>query len=78
MNLCLSNEKCLMLSDQGIVLDRHISSKGIEVDPKKVKIYLIFQVPKSRNVLRASLDMWDITDDSLKISAKYNLPCSPC
>ena len=38
MNFCFSNEKCLMLSDQGIILDRHISRKGIEVDPTKVNI----------------------------------------
>ena len=43
MNLCLINEKCLMLSDQGIVLGHHISSKGVEVDPTKVKI--IYDLP---------------------------------
>lgn len=40
MKLCLSNENFLVLSDQGIVLGHHISSKGIEVDLAKVKIIL--------------------------------------
>lgn len=42
INLCLSDEACIMLSDQGIVLVHHISNKGIEVDLVKVKVYLNF------------------------------------
>ena len=44
MDLCLSNEKCLMLCDQAIVLGHHISNKGIEVDPAKVSV--IVNLPK--------------------------------
>lgn len=37
-NLSLSNEIYFMLMIEGIVLGHHISSKGICVDPKKIKI----------------------------------------
>ena len=45
MNLCLSNEKFIMLSDQSIVLGHHISNKGIQVDTAKVKIILELPSP---------------------------------
>jgi hypothetical protein len=45
MNLCLSNEKCLMLCDQGILLGRHISSKGIDVEPAKVSVVVYLPKP---------------------------------
>ncbi|KAH9296612.1 hypothetical protein KI387_040200, partial [Taxus chinensis] len=35
--LSLSHEKCLMMMDQGIVLEHHISAQEIQVDPKKVE-----------------------------------------
>ena len=37
-NLSLSHEKCHMLMIKGIVLGHLISSKGIQVDPKKIQI----------------------------------------
>lgn len=46
-----------MLSDQGIVLGHHISSKGIEVDPTKVKIIYKLPIPQKQNMLEASLGM---------------------
>jgi hypothetical protein len=46
MNLYKSNEKCIMFSEQGIVLGYHISSKGIEFDPLKVKIILDLPSPQ--------------------------------
>ena len=36
-NLSLSHEKCHMLMIEGIVLGHLISSKGIQVDPKKIQ-----------------------------------------
>ena len=35
-NLSLSNEKCFMMLNEGIVLGHYISSQGIKVDPSKI------------------------------------------
>ena len=39
-----------MLSDQGIILGHHISSKGIEVDPAKVNIIVNLPSPQKKDV----------------------------
>jgi hypothetical protein len=61
MNLSLSNEKCNMMMNEGIVLGHHISSRGIEVDKNKVKIITLLPTPlkdadpptrRSRSALR--------------------------
>ena len=44
MNLFLSNKKCLLLCDQGIILGHHISTKGIDVD--LAKINFIVNLPR--------------------------------
>ena len=47
-NLVLNWEKCHFMVNQGIVLGRIISSRGIEVD--KAKIELISKMPPPKNV----------------------------
>lgn len=44
-NLSLSHKKCHTLMTEGIVLGHYISSKGIEVDPKKVQIIQDLLIP---------------------------------
>ena len=39
-NITLSYENCKMLLTEGIFLGHHISSKGIKVDPTKIKIII--------------------------------------
>ena len=55
MNIFLRNEKYLMLTKQGIVLGHHISSKGIEVDPTKVKIIVDLPSPPQKKDVRSFL-----------------------
>jgi hypothetical protein len=45
MNLFLSNEKCNMMMNEGIVLGHHLSSRGIEVDKDKIKIITLLPTP---------------------------------
>ena len=37
-NLSLRNGKCFMMMEEGVVLGHFISSKGIQVDPTKIKV----------------------------------------
>jgi hypothetical protein len=39
-NISLNNEKCAMMLTDGIILGHHISAKGIQVDPTKIKVIL--------------------------------------
>jgi hypothetical protein len=53
MNLSLSNEKCNMMMNEGIVLGHHLSSRGIEVDKEKIKIITLLPTPlKPKDVRR--------------------------
>jgi hypothetical protein len=53
MNLSLSNEKCNMMMNEGIVLGHHLSSRGIEVDKDKIKIITLLPTPlKPKDVRR--------------------------
>jgi hypothetical protein len=45
MNLSLSNEKCNMMMNEGIVLVHHLSSKGIELEKDKIKIITLLPTP---------------------------------
>ena len=47
-NLSLSHEKCHMLMTEGIILGHLISSKGIEVDPKKIQIIQDLPTPSTQ------------------------------
>jgi hypothetical protein len=49
-NVSLRNEKCAMMLIYGIILGHHISSKGIQVDPTKVKVILNFPTPTSQKL----------------------------
>jgi hypothetical protein len=53
--LALSNEKCRMLSKEGIVLGHHISSAGIKVDPTKIKVIMDLPAPRSQKEVRIFL-----------------------
>ena len=54
-NLSLSHEKCHMLMIEGIVLGHLISSKGIQVDPKKIQIIQDLPVPATQKDVRSFL-----------------------
>jgi hypothetical protein len=54
-NLSLSHEKCHMLMNEGIVLGHLISSKGIQVDPKKVQIIQDLPTPSTQKDVRSFL-----------------------
>ena len=54
-NVSLSHEKCHMLMTEGIVLGHLISSKGIEVDPKKIQIIQDLPTPSTQKDVRSFL-----------------------
>eukprot|EP00253_Pinus_taeda_P006977 PITA_06977 len=47
-NLSLSNEKCFMMLNEGIVLGHYISSQGITVDPAKIQIIVDLPIPQNQ------------------------------
>eukprot|EP00253_Pinus_taeda_P020812 PITA_20812 len=47
-NLSLSNEKCFIMLNEGIVLGHYISSHGIKVDPSKIQISVDLPIPKTQ------------------------------
>lgn len=54
-NLSLSHEKCHILMTEGIVLGHLISSKGIQVDPKKVQIIQDLPIPLTQKYFQSFL-----------------------
>eukprot|EP00253_Pinus_taeda_P024101 PITA_24101 len=54
-NLSLSNEKCFMILNEGIVLGHYISSQGIKVDPSKIQIIVNLPIPKTQKEVRSFL-----------------------
>lgn len=54
-NLSLSHEKCHILMTEGIVLGHFISSKGVQVDPKKVQIIQDLPTPSNPKDVRSFL-----------------------
>ena len=69
MNLCLSNEKSLMLSDHNIVLGHHIYNKGIEVDSAKLKNISDLPSPQTEKDVRRFIGHEGFYHSSLNISA---------
>jgi hypothetical protein len=55
MNLSLSNEKCKMMMNEGILLGHHISSIGIEVDKIKIKTITLIPTPLKPKYIRSFL-----------------------
>jgi hypothetical protein len=55
MNLYLSNGKCNMMMNEGIVLGHHLSSRGIEVDKDKKKIITLLPTPLKPKYVRSFL-----------------------
>jgi hypothetical protein len=55
MNLSLSNEKCNMMTNEGILLGHHLSSKWIEVEKNKVKIITLLPTPLKPKYIRIFL-----------------------
>ena len=53
--LSLSNEKCFMMLNEGIVLGHYISSQGIKVDPSKIQIIVNLLIPKNQKEVRSFL-----------------------
>jgi hypothetical protein len=54
-NVSLSNEKYLIMLTNDIILGHHISAKGIQVDPAKVKVILNFPTPTSQKKVQSFL-----------------------
>jgi hypothetical protein len=55
MNLSLNHEKCNILMSEGVVLGHHISSRGIEVDQRKVNIIKYLPTPQKKKYVRSFL-----------------------
>jgi hypothetical protein len=55
MNLSLSHEKCKILFTEGVVLEHHVSSEGIKVDPAKIEVIVKIPPPKTQNEVRRFL-----------------------
>jgi hypothetical protein len=55
MNMPLSNEKCNMMMNEGIVLGHHLSSRGIEVDKNKIKIITLLPTSLKPKDIRSFL-----------------------
>lgn len=78
MNLCLSNEKFLMLCDQGILLGHRISNKGIEFEPAKVSVIVNLPKPhKQRNVIFFGV-MLDTIEGLSRTLGKFPHLCLLC
>ena len=54
-NLSLSNEKCFMMLNKGIVLGHYICFQGIKADPSKIQIIVNFPIPKTQKEVRSFL-----------------------
>ena len=54
-NLSLSNEKCFMMLNEGIVLCHYISFQGIKVDPAKIQIIVDLPIRKNQREVRSFL-----------------------
>ena len=54
-NLSLSNEKCFVMLNEGIVLGHYISSQGIKVDPSKIQIIVNLPILKTQKGVRSFL-----------------------
>ena len=54
-NLSLSNKKCFMMLNEGIVLGHYISSHDIKVDPSKIQIIVDLPIPKTQKEVRSFL-----------------------
>jgi hypothetical protein len=55
MNLSLSNEKCNMMMNEGIVVGHYMSSRGIEIDKNKIKIISLPRTPLKPKYIRSFL-----------------------
>eukprot|EP00253_Pinus_taeda_P025549 PITA_25549 len=54
-NLSISNEKCFIMLNEGIVLGHYISSHDIKVDPSKIQIIVDLPIPKTQKEVRSFL-----------------------
>ena len=52
-NLASSHEKCKMMLTEGIVLDHHISSTCIKVDPVKIEVISKLPPPQTQKDVRS-------------------------
>lgn len=51
-NLALSNEKCYVMMQDGMVLGHHVSQKGIQVDLMKIEVIKNLLVPTKQKDVR--------------------------
>jgi hypothetical protein len=66
-------------SKETIVLNHHISSAGIKVDPSaKIKVIMDIPTPRSQKEVRIFLGHVVIIGDSLKILRRLQHQCSNC
>ena len=54
-NLFLSNEKCYMMLNEGIVFGHHVSSEGIKVDQTKIQIIVKLPILTNQKDVRSFL-----------------------
>jgi hypothetical protein len=64
-----------MLSKEGIVLDHHISSVGIKVEPAKIKVIVDLPTPQSQKDVRIFWVMSIIIGDLLHILQRLHHQC---
>ena len=54
-NLSLNSEKFFMMMEEVVVLGHYISSKGIQVDPKKIEVISTLPMPEKQKNVRSFL-----------------------
>jgi hypothetical protein len=53
--LCLSHEKCHMMTTEGVVLGHYVSTDGIKVDPTKIEVILNLPTPRTQTEVHSFL-----------------------
>jgi hypothetical protein len=74
--LSLSNERCRMLSKEGIVLGYHISSAGIKVDLSKIKVIMDLPAPQSQKDVISFFDHYGYYRRFIEKFTKISTPMS--
>ena len=73
-NLSLSNEKCFMMLNEGIVLGHYISFQGIKVHPAKIQIIVDLPIPQNQREVRSFLGYASYYRRFIEHFSKISLP----